>query len=46
MEAPLGPDEYFLLGDNPPVSTDSRHFGAVKRPQIKGLVRARANRPP
>jgi signal peptidase I len=23
----LGPDEYFLLGDNSAVSTDSRHFG-------------------
>lgn len=36
---PLGPDEYFLLGDNVPVSTDSRHFGPVKREAILGEVR-------
>lgn len=36
---PLGPDEYFLLGDNVPVSTDSRHFGPVEREAILGEVR-------
>jgi type IV secretory pathway protease TraF len=39
MDRPLGPDEYFLLGDNVPVSTDSRHFGPVKRSAIRGIVK-------
>ena len=30
--------EYFVLGDNPSRSTDSRFFGAVKKEDIKGLV--------
>jgi hypothetical protein len=32
----LGPDDYFLLGDNSSASTDSRHFGPVKRSQMLG----------
>jgi signal peptidase I len=32
----LGPDDYFLLGDNSAASTDSRHFGPVKAAQILG----------
>ena len=32
----LGDDEYFVLGDNVPVSRDSRHFGPVKK--IIGVV--------
>ncbi len=32
----LGPDDYFLLGDNSAASTDSRHFGSVKAPQLLG----------
>ena len=32
----LGPDEYFLLGDNSPESSDSRHFGAVHGKDIVG----------
>ena len=34
---------YFLLGDNPDNSNDSRHFGAVTRDYIKGKVVARLN---
>ena len=29
---------YFLIGDNPDDSTDSRHYGAVTREYIKGKV--------
>lgn len=37
--APLAADEYFLLGDNPPVSIDSRSFATPIRGQdITGLV--------
>lgn len=31
---PLGPDEYYLLGDNPAASTDSRHLGPFRRRDI------------
>lgn len=34
----LGDDEYFLLGDNSPISQDSRFTGAVKRKDITGKV--------
>jgi signal peptidase I len=34
----LGDSEYFLLGDNPPVSVDSRTFGPVGRSRIYGRV--------
>lgn len=30
--------EYFVLGDNPSKSTDSRFFGSVKKDNIKGVV--------
>jgi len=33
--------DYFLVGDNPDDSTDSRHYGAVTREYIKGKVVAR-----
>lgn len=32
----LGPDDYFLLGDNSAASTDSRHFGQVPSSRILG----------
>ena len=32
---------YFLVGDNPEDSEDSRHYGAVTREYIKGKVVAR-----
>jgi nickel-type superoxide dismutase maturation protease len=32
---------YFLVGDNPDGSNDSRHFGAVTKDYIKGKVVAR-----
>ena len=32
----LGPEEYFLLGDDPGHSTDSRHFGPVPRKALLG----------
>ena len=34
----LGPDEYFVLGDNSAESTDSRHIGPVPRELIVGRV--------
>lgn len=38
--APLRDNEYFLLGDNVPVSTDSRHLGPASRNQLRGVVQA------
>lgn len=35
----LGDDEYFLLGDNSPVSRDSRHWRAIKKSDLVGFVR-------
>jgi type IV secretory pathway protease TraF len=34
----LGEGEYFFLGDNPPESRDSRHFGAVQGENVEGRV--------
>jgi type IV secretory pathway protease TraF len=38
---PLGPDEYWVLGDDPDLSTDSRRFGPVSRVRIHGVARLR-----
>ena len=37
----LGPDEYFVLGDNRSHSLDSHTFGPVQRGAIKGVARVR-----
>lgn len=37
----LGPDEYFVLGDNRSHSLDSHSFGPVQRSAIKGVARVR-----
>jgi signal peptidase I len=37
-QASLGPDEYFVLGDNRPDSQDSRTEGPVTRDRIEALI--------
>ena len=37
-EITLDYDEYFILGDNRPISKDSRYFGPVKEDEIIGKV--------
>lgn len=37
-EIKLNDDEYFVLGDNRTVSSDSRYFGVIKRKDIKGIA--------
>jgi signal peptidase I len=34
----LGPDRYFVLGDNRNISEDSRYYGSVRRDQIVGIL--------
>jgi len=34
----VGPDQYFLLGDNRSVSLDSREYGAVDHSELLGIV--------
>ena len=40
-ELQLAEDEYFLLGDNPGSSRDSRHYGPVPRERLLGAVGSR-----
>ena len=40
-KAPLERHEYWVLGDNPSASTDSRSFGPVDLRAIRGVVRLR-----
>ena len=41
VEAVLGEDQYFVLGDNRYNSFDSRNWGSVSRDEIVGLARLR-----
>jgi signal peptidase I len=38
----LGEDEYYVLGDNRPASSDSRSFGPIKKEKVIGRVFLRA----
>jgi signal peptidase I len=40
-DAVLGPDQFWVLGDNAGASTDSRTLGPVGRDAIRGAVRLR-----
>ena len=38
LDVELGPDEYFVIGDKPTSSVDSRSMGPLKRQFLKGYV--------
>jgi hypothetical protein len=42
MATPLGEGEFFMLGDNPPLSRDSRQTGSIAVGEIVGEVRPRS----
>lgn len=42
--AQVGPEGYFVLGDNGALSTDSRVFGWVKSAMIKAVIIRKARR--
>ena len=42
----LGKNEYFVLGDNPPISTDSRTFGPVEYANFLGKIEVTNNSKP
>ncbi|MBN2235341.1 MAG: signal peptidase I [Opitutales bacterium] len=45
QELKLGPDEYFLLGDNSATALDGRYLGPTKRSNIVGIIRVRELKP-
>jgi signal peptidase I len=42
IEVTLGEDEYYVLGDNRPASSDSRSFGPIHKDEVIGKVLIRA----